>query len=326
MAFLRGGFKQIGEARVKDVLLELRAIEETPGLVRPIVLNMVGVILERESGPLSLASKPGVLLSGYVRACVDRSDVRDHAAKILKPMLTQAGTKRPRSVGELATESGLDPDTVEGYLTQMVPPGLVRRITRPDPVGERIWEVSHDFVARLLDPILQHRSLTPWQRLRPWLTPATLILWLLVILGALPYERNRQILATRDEAISGLGYEYCSVQIKRYDHQWSVYLVSCHTLRNFDLTKMVSHLKKLERSGSLELIIIYVPVSDLGPLAGLTALQLLHLSGTNVSDLGPLAGLTALKRLSLTQTKVSPEQIANLMMRLPQLLIEDSSR
>ncbi len=46
-------------------------------------------------------------------------------------------------------------------------------------------------------------------------------------------------------------------------------------------------------------------VSDLGPLAGLSALQSLECSITKVSDLGPLAGLSALQSLGCSITKVS---------------------
>ena len=46
-------------------------------------------------------------------------------------------------------------------------------------------------------------------------------------------------------------------------------------------------------------------VSDLGPLAGLSALQSLDCSGTQVSDLGPLAGLSALQSLNCSGTQVS---------------------
>ena len=61
---------------------------------------MVGILLRRETSPLSLASKPGTLLSGYVRDSIEQSDVRDHAAEILKGMLTDKATKA-RSVGAL---------------------------------------------------------------------------------------------------------------------------------------------------------------------------------------------------------------------------------
>jgi len=46
-------------------------------------------------------------------------------------------------------------------------------------------------------------------------------------------------------------------------------------------------------------------VSDLGPLVGLSALQSLDCAGTQVSDLGPLAGLTALQELRCRGTQVS---------------------
>ena len=47
------------------------------------------------------------------------------------------------------------------------------------------------------------------------------------------------------------------------------------------------------------------PVSDLGPLQTLTALQSLTCSDTQVSDLGPLQGLTALQSLTCSDTQVS---------------------
>ncbi|QOY88962.1 COR domain-containing protein [Paludibaculum fermentans] len=46
-------------------------------------------------------------------------------------------------------------------------------------------------------------------------------------------------------------------------------------------------------------------VSDLGPLSGLTGLQTLNVSGTQVSDLGPLAGLTGLQTLRVSGTQLS---------------------
>ena len=49
----------------------------------------------------------------------------------------------------------------------------------------------------------------------------------------------------------------------------------------------------------------HTQVSDLGPLAGLSALQSLDCSHTQVSDLGPLAGLSALQSLVCIRTQVS---------------------
>ena len=49
-----------------------------------------------------------------------------------------------------------------------------------------------------------------------------------------------------------------------------------------------------------------MPVADLAPLAGLSALQSLDLSYTRVAALAPLAGLSALKRLDVPET-IPPE-------------------
>ena len=54
----------------------------------------------------------------------------------------------------------------------------------------------------------------------------------------------------------------------------------------------------LQRFPGLRLLSVSeTDISDLGPLAGLSALQSLNCSGTQVSDLGPLAGLSALQSL-----------------------------
>jgi Leucine-rich repeat (LRR) protein len=46
-------------------------------------------------------------------------------------------------------------------------------------------------------------------------------------------------------------------------------------------------------------------VSDVSPLARLTALQSLDLEGTQVRDVSPLAGLTALQGVDLRRTPVN---------------------
>ena len=193
----------------------------------------------------------------------------------------------------------------------MVPPGLVRRITRPDEVAERTWEISHDFVARLLDPILYRPRVTPWQRLRPWLTSAALVLWLLAIVVALPLERNRQALAARDEAMGELGVANCTVRVDFDDQKRRIYRINCSSLGS--LSTIRPALQELDRSGFLWLDfredspgVVHRPSPlDLKPLAGLTGLQTLDISGRVISDLKPLAGMTALHTLDLRAGVVS---------------------
>ena len=46
-------------------------------------------------------------------------------------------------------------------------------------------------------------------------------------------------------------------------------------------------------------------VSDVAPLAGMSALQTLNISNTHVTDLAPLAGLSALQTLDISGTQVT---------------------
>ncbi len=54
-----------------------------------------------------------------------------------------------------------------------------------------------------------------------------------------------------------------------------------------------------------ELYISGTQIADLGPVSGLTALQAFYVSGIHIADVGPLAGLRALRRLRLSDTQIA---------------------
>ena len=66
----------------------------------------------------------------------------------------------------------------------------------------------------------------------------------------------------------------------------------------------LSKLEQLDLSGC--------GISDLKPLAGLKNLTQLRLSQNNIEDLSPLTGLTKLNHLTLTDNKLTNEQLAHL--------------
>ena len=78
-------------------------------------------------------------------------------------------------------------------------------------------------------------------------------------------------------------------------------------IRSFSLAwTQVSDLEPLAQLTALGTLVLWgAEVSDLEPLAQLTALERLDLDRTQVSDLEPLAQLTALERLDLDRTQVS---------------------
>ena len=81
-----------------------------------------------------------------------------------------------------------------------------------------------------------------------------------------------------------------------------------------------------EQGEVVEFLIIGDQVTDAGlaHLAGLTALEFLHLGGTQVTDAGlvHLAGLTALEYLNLSRTQVTDVGVAELQTALPSCRIE----
>ena len=91
-------------------------------------------------------------------------------------MITRAGTKQPKSVSTLAQETALHDDAVAGCLLNLGNQGLVRLIDEHD----NIWEISHDFVARLLTHVLSTWRTGLFQRVRPWAVPLALVLWMLI--------------------------------------------------------------------------------------------------------------------------------------------------
>ena len=174
---LAGSGIQFGGQVVKTVLVEAAGVEGTRDLIRPITLNMMGRLLERFAGALP-PFEAGTLLSEDIRQSLDKTNLRDHARSILRPMLTDEGTKRPRTVGQLRETTGLNPNTIEGCLLELNSLGFVRRLSQEKELATRLWEVSHDFVAGIIFQLLEagpRKKLT--QRIRPFLMPAALTLW-----------------------------------------------------------------------------------------------------------------------------------------------------
>lgn len=176
--FLKKGFNRIGDDLLDAIMAEAAAIEGTRGLVRPITLNMLGAVLARSADNKELRAARGRLLSADLEGLLETPDIRNHARDILAPMLTDAGTKRPRSIGELEGATGVQAEAVEGCLLHLASSGLVRRLNRSSDLRERIWEVSHDFVARLMENVLRRPRRRLWALTRSVALAAAFLLWL----------------------------------------------------------------------------------------------------------------------------------------------------
>ena len=157
---------KIHEERLRRVLREASAADGTRGLIRPIIINMLGLVLRRIADSSEAERPTGALLADDLRAFIDHPDRRTIARAILPHMLTEADTKRPRMIGELCSATGSNAHLIHGCLLQLETSGYVRQISRSEEILNRVSEVSHDFVARLLGPILRNPFRTLWERFR----------------------------------------------------------------------------------------------------------------------------------------------------------------
>ena len=318
--FLTGSGLKIGQGLLYEILHEASELEENKGLIRPITLNMFGIILGRYAGRLPKGLEPGTLIRDYLRETINQPHVRDLARRILREMITPAGTKQPRSQTELCEATGIEPGSVRGCLFSLGNDGIVRLIDRETET----WEVSHDFIARLLDHILAKWRVSFFRKLRPWIGVSSLVLWATVVFAFLPsYQedinfRKTQELGLMDATVrrTAEGRHTISFdQVSKEDLSSAMALLQGLTsLQSLSLGYRVKDLTPLKGLTSLETLdLARTQVTDLTPLEGLTNLETLDLSGTQVTDLTPLEGLTNLQKLDLSGTQVTdPTPIAGL--------------
>jgi Leucine-rich repeat (LRR) protein len=188
-AFIARSDLKPGAQLIEQILREAAEIEDSLDQVRPVVINMYGLVLASFKGRLPADLVAGRLLTGYVRRSLDRAGLKPVSRAVIAPLVTDVGTKRARPLEEIAHQAAITPARARGALLHLAEDGLVRAV---DKAGQR-WEAAHDFVARLVLPLLEGARASRWDRLRPWLAPAAIIVWVaLVALAALVYPEWEQ--------------------------------------------------------------------------------------------------------------------------------------
>jgi hypothetical protein len=261
-------------------------LDDSPGMIRPITLNVVGHVLSQ-----GLASAPaldaGVLVRRYIEQSVEQPAIREIAPRVLKQLVTDQGTKRPRSEQDLIQETRLRPGEVRAVMNGLSAAALAR----PLDSAQGVWELSHDFVARAVSRYLGRRRLD-WPGLtRAFAAPALFGLMAAAAAGAVIWNTSS---AERLRAqLADFG-----IDVSQNEHE----AATSHRFKAENWSKAGPILGRLTALQSLDLS--NTQIADLEPLKGLTALQSLNLSFTKVADLTPLEGLTALLELNLEDTEV----------------------
>ncbi|HWB04112.1 MAG TPA: hypothetical protein VG796_13880 [Verrucomicrobiales bacterium] len=103
----------IPEPRMDQVLREAASQEGGRVVMRPIVANLLGVVLRLMSGHPTLWRRTD-LLRGYVRDCMG-GEVTPERTRLLRATLTDFHTARPRTLTDIAREAKSDPATVQDH-------------------------------------------------------------------------------------------------------------------------------------------------------------------------------------------------------------------
>ena len=265
---------------LEPILTSAAEMDETPGMIRPITLNVIGHVLAE-----GLGSAPSLqadrLVRRYIEQAVEQPGIRDFTQPILKELLTEQGTKRPRAEQELVTQTHLRRGEVRAVLN-----GLgIAALARPLDPTQGIWELSHDFVARAVTYYLGRRRRDWWRQAIAYVVPALLVLTLATTTGLVvlaQFEPSQIRAQLQDVGVSSSA-----------EDGWLT-ITTGAAFTSDTLTKAGPLLGKL--ASHIHAFNLRSPkVTDIEPLKGLTALQNLNLTYTKVADIEPLKGLTALR-------------------------------
>jgi hypothetical protein len=293
--FMRKSGLTVNSDLMRAVLREAAEIEQTVGLIRPVTINLCGLVLGRFSSGLPRRFRGG-LIRGFLRESLSLLEVRDVAGKLIPLLISANVTKRPRTVADLAQAAPLPPSAVRACLRRLGEGD--RAIVRPLDQLQETWEISHDFLVPLLDSIVARRTVSWWRRFRPWLPwAATAVVGIAAV--SIPLMTNQNPLAVLSTQGWVVGE---NLQIRRVGPIPS---------------ESMSLLRRLPAPFSL--ILRGTNVTDISDLPELMNLTQLDVSSTRVADLSALRGMKNLIQLDLTYTNVTDVSALRDLKNLTQL-------
>jgi hypothetical protein len=167
LRFLLGSGLGFNEHLQADVLREAAELEGTKGLIRPVTLNLCGLVLSRFATTLPREYRPGRLIRGFVRESIFQKEISETATILLPKLISPQVTNQPQSIEDMAKGTELSPRQIQGVMFRLGEPE--RSIVRPLNDECTYWQISHDFLVPLIDTILAPLKERIWKRVRPWL-------------------------------------------------------------------------------------------------------------------------------------------------------------
>ena len=314
--FLLGSGLTFDETLQSQVLLEAAEVEGTRGLIRPITVNLCGLVLSRFVTGLPRQFRPGHLIRGFVREAVFQPNIAEITPFLLPKLISQHLTRTPRSIDDLTKGTELTCEQVRGVMFRLGEPE--RAIVRPLDHDLQIWEISHDFLVPIIDSMLARWRQSSWKRMRKWLplTAATIVLAVVFLIPRfIPDPITALTLRgwiTQPATTASGG----KIIIQSYN----IYCNSCTTE---ELAKSAGDLRRIGVGINVTLTgISSFDSAHLGGWATLNVKSLALLDNEKLEDISAVTGLHSLESLSLqndpslrdSQLKGLPDSLTSLIL------------
>lgn len=156
---------------------EAAEVEETRGRLRFITLNFLGRVYKDSPRLVHSGRGTAGLLKEQIARWMSEPSIREVSPQVVRDLISDEDTKQPRTLEEIAGNTGLSVVRVEHCLRTLENNGVVR-------LAGEFWEISHDFLARLGAAVARQMEKSFASRLRPLIGPVVVAAWLITVLGA----------------------------------------------------------------------------------------------------------------------------------------------
>jgi hypothetical protein len=317
--FLVGSGLKIQPQVLTDVLREAAEVEETKGLIRPVTLNLCGLVLARFATGLPHAFRPGRLIRGFVHEAIFQKEVKEASPVLLPKLISHQVTKRPLAIDDLAKGTSLTPRQAQGVMFKLGDPerGIVHAL---DPEYS-VWEISHDFLVPMIGSMLAQWRVSAWKRIRPWL-PLGYAAALLIALFVAP-----RFVADPIGELNKLHWQTRLIDANNPDDaelaKSGIKYVLTHN--SIPPSKSARFLGRIPDPFAVELTGVNAfDTAHFGAWSGLSKLVSLTLSADPVTDISAAKALPHVTQIEIDSSSLSDADLANLPPSLTRLTLGGS--
>jgi hypothetical protein len=286
--FLLGSGLRFDPKLQADVLREAAEVEGTLGLIRPVTVNLCGLVLSRFASGLPRQFRPGRMIRTFVNESIFHREIGDTSRQLLPKLISANATKVPRTVAELAKETGLLPEQVQGVLFRLGDSD--RAIVRSVDSSQTTWEISHDFLVPIIDSELNQWKSPKWRETLEWIPTAVGVL-LVALVSLVPRMLPDPV---TDLGLHGWGVQPSVSQTASGGAPAVSYSLMCAGCSPSELRRSLWDLRRIP--GAIDVNLANIQSFDLDHYRGWASLRNLRSLSISGAD-GKLVDISAVSRI-----------------------------